>query len=171
MIIQANAVVSVRYILHSSQGMDQDRTLVEESNEENPLTFLVGSGQLIPGFERNMLGLTIGDSFSFSLACDEAYGNLDQEALVRVPDEMFKQDGILDLEILRIGNMVPLLDRDGNQLVARVAGIDGTEVLLDFNHPLAGHDLHFSGSILSVRNATEEEIEHGHSHGPGGHSH
>ncbi|MFM9008110.1 MAG: peptidylprolyl isomerase [Bacteroidota bacterium] len=171
MIIQANTVVTVRYVLHSSQGVDPGRTLVEETGEENPLVFLVGSGQLIPQFEQNMIGLTAGDSFNFSIVSDEAYGGIDQEALVRVPDDMFKQDGILDLDILRIGNMVPLIDREGNQLVARVAGIEGSEVLLDFNHPLAGHDLHFSGSILSVRNATAEEIEHGHAHGPGGHSH
>jgi len=168
--IQHHSVVSVSYVLHSSQG-DQERSLVEETGNENPLTFLVGSGQLIPGFEQQMMGLSVGDSFTFSIASEDAYGAIEQEALVRVPDDMFKQDGILDLDILRIGNMVPLLDREGNQLVAKVAGIEGNEVLLDFNHPLAGHDLHFSGSVLVVREATEEEIAHGHVHGPGGHSH
>ncbi|MFM9056270.1 MAG: FKBP-type peptidyl-prolyl cis-trans isomerase, partial [Bacteroidota bacterium] len=64
MIIQANTVVTVRYVLHSSQGVDPGRTLVEETGEENPLVFLVGSGQLIPQFEQNMIGLTAGDSFN-----------------------------------------------------------------------------------------------------------
>ena len=96
---------------------------------------------------------------------------MDEEAVVTVGNEMFKVDGVLDLDILRIGNMVPLLDREGNQLMAKILSMADDTVTLDFNHPLAGHDLHFSGTVINVREATSEELEHGHAHGEGGHHH
>lgn len=163
-------VVSVTYILHSSKD-GSERVMVEETGTENPMVFLFGSGQLIPAFESNLMGLTEGSPFSFSIEAEQAYGLLEDDALVRVPDDMFKVDGVLDLDVLRLGNMVPLLDREGNQLVARIAAIDEGTVLLDFNHPLAGHDLHFSGNVVGVREASPEELEHGHAHHPGMHDH
>jgi FKBP-type peptidyl-prolyl cis-trans isomerase SlyD len=163
-------VVTVTYSLHSSKA-EQERNFVEETPLENPLIFLFGSGQLIPSFEQNLNGLTVGDTFSFSIEAENGYGVVEDEAFVRVADEMFKTDGILDLEVLRLGNMVPLLDREGNQLMARIAGIEDETVLLDFNHPLAGHDLHFTGTVVSVREATPDELDHGHAHTPGMHEH
>lgn len=168
--IGQNKVVSVTYVLHSSKD-GSDRVMVEETGNENPLIFLFGSGQLIPAFESNLMGLTEGNSFSFSIEAENAYGMLEDDALVRVPDDMFKVDGVLDLEVLRLGNMVPLLDREGNQMVARIAAIEDGTVLLDFNHPLAGHDLHFSGNVVGVRDASAEELSHGHAHHPGMHDH
>jgi FKBP-type peptidyl-prolyl cis-trans isomerase SlyD len=163
-------VVTVTYALHSSKA-EQERNFVEETPEENPLVFLFGSGQLIPSFEENLNGLKVGETFSFSIEAENGYGEIEDEAFVKVADDMFKTDGILDLEILRIGNMVPLLDKEGNQLMARIAGIEDSTVLLDFNHPLAGHDLHFTGTVVSVREATPEELDHGHAHTPGMHEH
>jgi FKBP-type peptidyl-prolyl cis-trans isomerase SlyD len=168
--IGQNKVVTVTYVLHSSKA-GSEKNMVEETGEENPLVFLVGSGQLIPAFEENLMGLTSGSPFAFNINSGEAYGEMEEDALVRVPDDMFKVDGVLDLEVLRIGNMVPLLDREGNQLVAKIAGIEDTTILLDFNHPLAGQDLHFSGIVVSVREATAEELSHGHAHHPGMHDH
>ncbi len=162
--------MTVTYVLHSSKA-GGEKNMVEETGEENPLIFLVGSGQLIPAFEANLLGLSTGSPFEFSINSGDAYGEMEEDALVRVADDMFKVDGVLDLEVLRIGNMVPLLDREGNQLVARIAGIEDNTVLLDFNHPLAGFDLHFSGTIVGVREATAEEMSHGHAHHPGMHDH
>ncbi len=168
--IGQNTVVTVTYVLHSSkEGSEKNK--VEETGSENPLIFLVGSGQLIPAFEENLMGLKSGSPFSFEIKSANAYGEAEEDALIRVPDDMFKVDGVLDLEVLRIDNMVPLLDREGNQLVARIAGIEDSTVLLDFNHPLAGHDLHFSGTVVSVREATPEELSHGHAHHPGMHDH
>ena len=168
--IGQNKVVSVTYILHSSKD-GSEKVMVEETGNENPLIFLFGSGQLIPAFESNLNGLTEGSPFSFSIDAENAYGMTEEDALVKVADDMFKVDGVLDLEVLRIGNMVPLLDREGNQLVARIAAIEDGTVLLDFNHPLAGHDLHFSGTVVNIREATAEEISHGHAHTPGMHHH
>lgn len=168
--IGQNKIVTVSYVLHSSKA-DSERNMVEETGEENPLVFLVGSGQLIPAFEENLIGLISGSPFAFSINSADAYGEMEDDAFVKVPNEMFKVDGVLDLEVLHIGNMVPLLDKEGNQLVARIAGIEDDTVLLDFNHPLAGQDLHFSGKVIEVREATSEELSHGHAHHPGMHDH
>jgi len=168
--VEKNKVVSVSYVLHAS-GTDGEKRFIEETGDQHPLVFLFGSGQLIPAFEDQLAGLIAGNPFAFSIESENGYGPVDDEAFVRVPDDTFRVDGVLDLEVLRVGNTVPLLDSEGNQLVARIAGIEGELVLLDFNHPLAGHDLHFSGTVLEVREATEEEMAHGHVHGPGGHDH
>lgn len=168
--IGQNKVVSVTYKLESSQEGSQP-SFVEETNDTQPLVFLFGSGQLIPEFEKNLEGLTSGNNFSFNIDSENAYGDVDNDAVVTVSNEMFKVDGVLDLEVLRVGNMVPLLDREGNQLVAKILSVANDTVTLDFNHPLAGHDLHFSGKVVSVRDASAEEIQHGHVHGEGGHHH
>lgn len=168
--IGQNKVVSVSYKLESSQG-ENTPSFVEETNESQPLIFLFGSGQLIPDFEKNLEGLITGNDFAFKINAENAYGEVDDEAVVTVSNEMFKTDGILDLEVLRIGNMVPLLDREGNQLVAKILSIAEDTVTLDFNHPLAGHNLHFSGKVVNVRDASEEELAHGHAHGDGTHHH
>lgn len=168
--VDSNKVISVSYKLHSSKE-GNDPVFVEETNQENPLVFLFGSGQLIPEFENNLKGLSPGNSFEFRISAENAYGNMDDEALVKVSSDMFKVDGVLDLEIMRTGNTVPLLDRDGNQLLAKIVSIDGDDVMLDFNHPLAGQDLHFSGEVISVRDASAEEIDHGHAHDGNSHHH
>jgi FKBP-type peptidyl-prolyl cis-trans isomerase SlyD len=161
--IGPNKVVSVTYLLKSSLP-GAEPVFVEETGDENPLIFLFGSGQLIPEFERNLAGLIVGKDFAFNIDAENAYGNMDDEALVKVSTEMFKVDGAIDLEVLRIGNMVPLLDRDGNQLVAKIVSVEGDDVMLDFNHPLAGQNLHFAGKVVNVREATSEEMAHGHAH-------
>jgi len=168
--IGENTVVSVTYVLHSSKDGSK-KNKVEETGDENPLTFLFGSGQLIPAFEENLSGLSLDAEFSFSIDAENAYGMNEEDALVNVPDDMFKVDGVLDMEVLRIGNMVPLLDREGNQMVAKIVEFKEGNVLLDFNHPLAGQDLHFSGKVVEVREASAEELEHGHAHTPGMHDH
>jgi FKBP-type peptidyl-prolyl cis-trans isomerase SlyD len=168
--IGQNKVVSVTYKLESSQG-DSTPSFVEETNASQPLMFLFGSGQLIPEFEKNLEGLITGNNFTFKIDAENAYGEVDDDAVVTVNNEMFKVDGVLDLEVLRIGNMVPLLDREGNQLVAKILSLADDTVTLDFNHPLAGHNLHFTGTVIEVREASEEELAHGHAHGEGMHDH
>jgi FKBP-type peptidyl-prolyl cis-trans isomerase SlyD len=165
-----NKVVTVMYSLYSSLP-GGERVFVEETTDENQLTFLFGNGQLIPDFEDNLSGLTVGKTFDFSIDAENGYGMQDDEAIVKVGNDMFKVEGVLDLEVLQVGNTVPLLDKDGNQMVAKILGIDGETVILDFNHPLAGQNLHFSGSVTEVREATAEEISHGHAHHAGMHDH
>jgi len=167
--IDANKVVSVTYRLEANPT-GQEKQHVETAGVDAPLVFLFGSGGLIPAFEENLLGKIEGDQFSFSINAEDAYGEIEPEALVDLPLEIFKVDGVVDMSIIKIGNIVPMTDRDGNRLDGKVLGLNGENVKMDFNHPLAGHQLHFSGEVVEVREASEEEVTHGHAHtGMNGH--
>jgi FKBP-type peptidyl-prolyl cis-trans isomerase SlyD len=168
--IEKNTVVSVTYHLHASDGQSEKK-FVEKTDGGNPLTFLFGSGNLIQAFEENLQGLGLGDKFQFDIPSGEAYGPVDQDSFVALPLETFKVDGNIDHELLTLGNMVPMMDENGNRIQGKVVEVKENEVLMDFNHMLAGKDLHFSGEVIEVRPATEEEISHGHVHGPNGHHH
>lgn len=143
---------------------------IESSTGKQPLTFLSGVGQMIPDFENNVVGLNAGDTFSFGIAAIDAYGERTDEAIIDLDQEMFKKDGEL-MEEVALGNIIPLQDQEGRMVPATVLAINETTVTVDVNHPLAGQDLHFTGEVLEVREATGEEISHGHVHGPGGHQH
>ena len=168
--IEKNTVVSVTYDLHASDA-ENEKKFVEKTNNENPLTFLFGSGNLIQAFEENLLGLRLGDKFEFDIPSNDAYGPVDQDSFVGLPLETFMVEGKIDEELLNVGNMIPMMDENGNRIQGKVIEVKETEVLMDFNHMLAGKDLHFSGEVTEVRLATEEEITHGHVHGPNGHHH
>jgi FKBP-type peptidyl-prolyl cis-trans isomerase SlyD len=129
-----------------------------------------GVGQMIPDFENNVVGLNAGDTFSFGIAAIDAYGERTDEAIIDLDQEMFKKDGEL-MEEVALGNVIPLQDQEGRMVPATILAINETTVTVDVNHPLAGQDLHFTGEVLEVREATGEEISHGHVHGPGGHQH
>lgn len=145
--------------------------LVDQTDEKNPLVFIAGTGSMIPGFETELEGLTAGDDFDINVPSDQAYGPHDPKAIVPIPIDTFKAEGELDTEVIKVGAMVPMQDQNGNSLQGLITRIEKEEVVMDFNHVLAGKDLHFTGKILDVREATNEEIEHGHVHGPGGHHH
>ncbi len=167
--IDNNKVVSVTYRLEANPS-GQEKVHVETAGADRPLIFLFGSGGLIPAFEENLLGKITGDKFSFSIDAADAYGEIEAEALVDLPMDIFKVDGVVDLSILKTGNIVPMTDREGNRIDGRVMEIAGDTVKMDFNHPLAGQQLHFSGEIIEVREASEEELSHGHAH-TGEHGH
>ena len=161
--IDANKVVSVTYRLEANpEGSEKQH--IETADATRPLVFLFGSGGLIPAFEENLFGKSTGDNFSFSIDAANGYGERENEALIDLPMDIFKVDGVIDMSILQVGNIVPMTDRDGNRLDGKVVEIGGETVKMDFNHPLAGHQLHFSGEVIEVREASEEEITHGHAH-------
>lgn len=161
--VSKNKVVTVTYDL-SSNLPGNDKKHVETADSAHPLQFIFGLGMMIPGFEKGLDGKVKGDSFNFSLESIEAYGDADDSAIVKLPIEIFKNDGVVDFNILKIGNMLPMTDTDGNVLNGIVRAFDESNVTMDFNHPLAGHHLHFSGEVIDVREASEEEILHGHVH-------
>lgn len=167
--IEKNKVVSVTYKLEANPS-GEEKKHIETADATRPLVFLFGSGGLIPAFEENLSGLTIGDNFSFSIEAANAYGEIEPEALVELPIDIFKVDGVVDMQMLQTGNMVPMSDKDGNRLDGKVVAVTGESVKMDFNHPLAGHNLHFSGEVIEVRDASEEEMSHGHAH-TGEHGH
>ncbi|NUO03761.1 MAG: FKBP-type peptidyl-prolyl cis-trans isomerase [Saprospiraceae bacterium] len=168
MIIEKNTVVTLHYRL---QEDDASGALVEETYGSDPLVFLFGVGQMLPEFESQIEGKKEGDSLSFGIKSEDAYGEEDPDALVKLPLDTFMIDGRLAEEMLVVGNPIPMSDQYGNQLVGIVMEVGEDGVLIDFNHPMAGQDLFFSVTIETVRQATPEEISHGHVHGPGGHDH
>ncbi|HAD10858.1 MAG TPA: peptidylprolyl isomerase [Saprospirales bacterium] len=168
MIIESNKVVTVHYTLNEGTAEGQ---LVESTQGGAPLAFIYGIGMMIPAFEANLAGLSTGDTFAFGIPAAEAYGVYDEAALVEVPKQIFEHEGKIPDGLLEIGNVLPLQDQEGNRLQGMVAWVGLETVKLDFNHPMAGVDLFFTGHVDSVRDAEPEELAHGHVHGPGGHHH
>ena len=168
--ISEKTVVTITYDL-SVTDENQQKVLVESAEADAPMVFLFGMSGLPEEFERQLAGKNVGDSFSFDLTPDQAYGDYDQQALVEIPKEVFLIDGKLDDEMLQPGNFLPMADNEGNHMQAKVVSIGDTTVQMDFNHPLAGMVMHFDGKVESVRPATQEELDHGHVHGEGGHHH
>ncbi|TXB67579.1 FKBP-type peptidyl-prolyl cis-trans isomerase [Phaeodactylibacter luteus] len=166
--IDKHTVVTLHYKL---QEKDADGDMVEQTFGSDPLVFLYGAGSMIPKFEAELSGKKAGDGFAFGIESAEAYGEYDPEAIAPIPKEAFVVDGELAEDILQVGRVIPMRDPDGNQLIGTILEIGDTEVQMNFNHPMAGVDLYFTGQIEEVRAATAEEIEHGHVHGPGGVSH
>ncbi|WP_026899190.1 FKBP-type peptidyl-prolyl cis-trans isomerase [Daejeonella oryzae] len=161
--IQPNSVVALTYDLYTKTNGEEE--FVEQANEENPLVFLYGVSMMLPKFEENLTGLAAGDSYDFHLIAADAYGDKDENAVTDLPIDMFG-----DMEKPQVDSILPLQDNNGNQFSARVTEVSETVVTVDLNHPMAGQDLHFKGLILSVREATEDELAHGHAHGADGHA-
>ncbi len=168
MIIEPNKVVTVHYTLNEGTAEGQ---LVETTNGSEPLTFIYGVGMMIPTFEANLAGLTIADTFAFGIPAADAYGVYDETALVEVPKQIFEHEGKIPDGMLEVGNVLPLQDQEGNRMQGMVAYVGLETVKLDFNHPMAGVDLFFTGQVEDVREADPTELEHGHVHGAGGHHH
>jgi len=135
------------------------------------LVFLYGNGQMLPKFEEYLNALKAGDAFEFTLASDDAYGEMDQDAIIDLDKSIFQVDGKTDDEMLAIGNVIPMRDDQGNMLQGIVVSVTKDMVRMDFNHPMAGNVLHFAGKVIEVREASAEELSHGHAHGAGGHHH
>jgi len=163
--ITKDKVVSITYELRKDS---ENGEVVETVTTANPLTFIYGTGGMLPKFEENLDGLKAGDAFKFGLNSEDAYGPVVDNAIVEVPVDVFKVDGEVDNNILQVGNMVPMMDNAGNRLNGKILNIGEDAVKMDFNHPMAGKDLFFSGAITEIREATEEELSHGHVHGSGG---
>jgi len=168
MVIEKNKVVTLHYKL---QEENAEGRLIEETEGKDPLVFLYGVGQMIPEFERQLAGKETGDAFSFGIQSEEAYGAYDPDAVVTIPKSSFIVDGELAADLLQVGKVIPMRDGDGNQLMGTINEVSGDEVLMDFNHPMAGVNLYFTGNIEGIREATSSELAHGHVHGEGGHHH
>lgn len=162
-----NKVISVHYNLYKDTAEGE---MIETTEGKEPLVFLSGVGQMIPDFEANIVNLNTGDTFSFGIASDKAYGKRSDDAIIDLDKQMFMDNGKLADGVVE-GNILPLQDQNGRVVPAKVIEVKESTVTMDVNHPLADQDLHFTGSVVEIREATKEEIEHGHVHGPGGHEH
>lgn len=163
-----DTVVTLTYTLRENNDKGE---IVESVNADNPAVFLIGAGNLLEKFEGNLQGLEKGDAFSFALTSEEGYGEVMEEAVVDVPLRAFEVEGEVDQEMVQLGNYLPMRDQEGNLMHGKIIEVGPEFVTMDFNHPMAGKNLHFSGEIVDVRDASQEEIDHGHVHGAGGHHH
>ena len=166
--VENNKVISVTYRLKEN---DENGPLREETNETKPLVFLFGHGNLIPGFENNLKDLGVNDTFAFTVSPEEGYGEFSEENVTDIPTQVFMQDGKLDTEQVKEGGLLSLQDNQGRVFNGKVMKVGEEAVTMDFNHPMAGITLLFSGTVIDIRDASEEELSHGHVHGPEGHQH
>ena len=156
--VQDGLVVSMDYKL------TVDGEVLDSSEEAGPLQFLAGYGNIVPGLEREMAGMKIGESKDVVVTPADGYGEFDEEAFMDVPRNEFPSD--LKLEE---GIELNVTDEDGQNQYARVENITDESVRLDFNHPLAGAELHFNVKVVALRDPTKEELDHGHVHEEGHH--
>lgn len=158
--ITKNAIALFAYTLK-----DDDGDLLDSTEESDPLAYIHGVGQLIPGLEQELEGKGKGDSFEIRIPPEKAYGPKNQELIQPVPRDQLPDD--VEIEV---GMQFQAQSEDGSQVVT-VVEIDGDQISLDANHPLAGVALNFAVTVVEVREATPDELEHGHAHGPGGEDH
>jgi len=171
--ITEKKVAAISYKLSSTDAQGK-KSLLETVDQIHPMYFLVGHSGLPEKFEAQLKGLKQGDEFNFHLPSAEAFGNLVAEDILNLPiSDFFGEDGKLDKTAFSPGKRVPMTDENEEQVVGRVVEVNEEKayIKMDFNHPLAGHNLHFDGKVITVRDAKPEEISHGHVHGDGGHHH
>jgi FKBP-type peptidyl-prolyl cis-trans isomerase SlyD len=158
--VAAESVVTIHYTLTAPDG-----EVIDSSQGGDPLAYVHGTGSLIPGLESELEGKAKGHRFDVTVEPEEGYGERDERLVHEVTRAQLPPGVELEL-----GLQFQAQSPEGD-LVVTVVGLEGDRVTLDGNHPLAGMPLHFVGEIVDVRPATEEELQHGHVHGPGGHHH
>lgn len=165
--IKPNSVVFISYQL-SFPNEEGEAEVVEIVDENEPMVFIHGLSGLPEAFEANLNGLSINDTFDFTIQAEDAYGVVDPNAIIDLPTSIFQIEGQDTSDMLKVGNFIPMTDDQGNRMQGMVVQVGPETVTMDFNHPLAEKDLMFSGKVIKVREATAEEIAHGHVHGEGG---
>lgn len=158
--IAKHNVVTMHYAVSDSEG-----TLIDSSYEDKPMTIIQGTGYLIPGLDDALVDHAAGDKFEVAVACEQAYGERHDDYVQTVPKEL-----LAGVEDLAVGTQLRATTDDGEQTVI-VIDVQDDEITVDGNHPLSGLDLSFDVEILDVREATEEELAHGHVHAEGGCGH
>lgn len=154
--IEKNAVVAIDYTLTDDNGQ-----VLDTSQDRGPLSYLHGAGNIIPGLENALEGKTEGDKVNVSVAPDEGYGDRDESLVQAVPKKMFDETAEPEP-----GMQFQAMGPDGARILT-VLKVEGDQVTVDANHPLAGQQLNFDVAVVNVREASDEEKEHGHVHEPG----
>jgi FKBP-type peptidyl-prolyl cis-trans isomerase SlyD len=160
--IQEKRVAVITYLLKGDDG-----NVIQEATNENPFAFIHGIGQVLPAFDTALLGKVAGDSYSFRLSAEEGYGVYDESRIEEIEAQIFAE---APPEYIVVGATLPM-EFNGHTVFGTITEIRPDVVIMDFNHPLAGKNLHFSGVVIEVREASDEEVAHGHVHGEGGHHH
>jgi FKBP-type peptidyl-prolyl cis-trans isomerase SlyD len=158
MTIQKNKVVTLEYTLTDESG-----ALIESSEGQEPLTYIHGVGNIIPGLEASLEGKTAGQSLKVSVPPADAYGERDEQKILEIPLAQFS-----GADAVQAGMQFGVHSSTGEQIVT-VTKVEGDTVTVDANHPLAGKTLNFDVKVVDIQEATPDELDHGHVHGPGGH--
>ena len=161
MTIATNKAVSIEYTLTNDAG-----DVIDSSAGGAPLVYLQGAGNIIPGLEKALEGKAVGDELEISVEPEDAYGEYSAELVSTLSSSMF--EGVDQLEV---GMQFHASAPDGQMQIVTIRDLDGDDVTVDGNHPLAGQRLNFKVKVVAVRDASEEEVAHGHVHGEGGHQH
>lgn len=159
--IADNAVVAIDYTLRNDEG-----EVLDSSEGAQPLVYLHGAGNIIPGLEQALVGKQAGDELKASIEPEDAYGEYSVELVATLNRSMFE-----GVDELQVGMQFHASAPDGGMQVVTIRDLDGDQVTVDGNHPLAGQRLNFEVKVVSVRAASDEEVAHGHVHGEGGHHH
>lgn len=160
--ISINKVVTLHYTLREGAA---DGPMIEETFGVTPLSFIFGKGQMIPGFEANLKDKEEGNEYAFLLSPEEAYGGQKPNAIIDIPKANFaNQEGQIDPNAIKVGSPVRMRNQEGRAFQGTIIEDKGETLVVDFNHPMAGKSLHFKGKIVAVRDATPEELDHGHVH-------
>ena len=153
-------VVTIDYTLKDDNG-----TVLDSSTEGN-FVYMHGTNNIIPGLENALAGKSAGDEVEVYVSPDEGYGERNDSMIQAVPRDMFDSE-----QEIQVGMQFHAESPEGEMIVVTVTDVEGDNITVDGNHPLAGVNLNFGVKVIDIREATEEEIEHGHVHGPGGHQH
>lgn len=153
--VEKNNVVALSYVLES------EGKIVETVEKENALDYIHGTHMLLPLFESNLENKEVGDEFEFSLAPEDAYGEIDDTRVIDIPKQAFELNGEIPEGVLVEGKILPMMDAQGGVIQGTVKKINEDSITMDFNHPMAGKTLNFKGRIESIREATEKELTEG----------
>ena len=153
--IEKNKVVAVTY------DLTVEGNIVDRATEEAPLDYIQGMHMLIPAFEAALEGLQEGDTFAFTLQPEDGYGPYEDQKLIHLPKSAFTIQGEVREDLMQEGRILPMVGADGSVVNATVTEVKEDGVLMDFNHPMAGKVLDFSGKVITVREATEKELTEG----------
>jgi FKBP-type peptidyl-prolyl cis-trans isomerase SlyD len=159
--IEKGRVVDLDYSLHLGDG-----EIVDRSDPGEPLTYLHGEGEIVPGLENALEGMEVGQRKEVVVAPEEGYGDRDPDRVQRVPRKAFPAGFVPE-----VGMELSAQGPEGDEIPFVVQRVEPDTVTIDLNHPLAGKTLHFDVTVREVREATAEERSHGHAHGPEGHEH
>ncbi len=161
MAIEQNKVITLNFTLTDDHG-----NVLDSTEKGGPFSYISGSNMVLPKLEEAVNGMLIGSKKALKLEAKDGYGNYNDDAIQVVGKENFPEDFVLE-----VGMEYMASNPDGVQMPFVISNVDGEEITVDFNHPLAGKNLNFDIELLNVRDATAEELSHGHVHGEGGHHH
>jgi len=161
MSLELNKVVTFNYTLKDEEG-----TVLDSTANKDPLTFISGTSQILPKLEDALGEMLIGGKKNVKIGAAEAYGEYDEKAVQNVKKEQFPPDAKIEVGVRYVAN-----SPESGQMPFVIKEVKEKDITVDFNHPLAGKDLEFDVELVDIRDATAEEIQHGHVHGPGGHHH